>query len=126
LTKRKGGFIKLNDRIYGIYTVPENRKTPVPWPTDYASLGELKCTDYNATSYWRVAFSNETHQAATQTLVPAPIVMTDTDQLSKLCTCWYSEHPFTADMFCKHPASTCEDLATNDMRVAAHWKGFIC
>jgi hypothetical protein len=125
-TKRKGGFIKLNDRIYGIHTVPENRPGPVPWPADYASLGELKCADYNATSYWRVAFSNKTDQATSQTLIPAPIPMTDTDRLSKLCTCWYSEHPFTADMFCKDPAGTCEELATNDMRAAAYWKRFIC
>jgi hypothetical protein len=63
-TKRKGGSLKLNDIIYGVHTIPDNRGSSGPWITDYASLGELECADYNVTSYWRVASSNEKSRAA--------------------------------------------------------------
>ncbi|KAH8622161.1 hypothetical protein IG631_23267 [Alternaria alternata] len=122
-TKRKGGSIKLNDIIYGVHTIPDDRGSSGPWITDYASLGELECADYNITSYWRIASFNEKSRVKSHSLLAPPIAITDADRLSKLCTCWYSEHPFTADMFCKDPAGSCEDLARNDKRVAAVRKG---
>ncbi|RYN53182.1 hypothetical protein AA0118_g9748 [Alternaria tenuissima] len=125
-TKRKGGSLKLNDIIYGVHTIPSNRESSDPWITDYSSLGELECADYNITSYWRVASFNEKLRAESHSLLAPPIAITDADRLSKLCTCWYSEHPLTADMFCKDPAGSCEELARNDKRVAAGWKEFVC
>jgi hypothetical protein len=125
-TKRKGGSLKLNDIIYGVHTIPDSRESSGPWITDYASLGEVECADYNVTSYWRVASFNEKSQAESHSLFAPPIAITDVDRLGKLCTCWYSEHPFTADMFCKDLAGLCEDLARNDKRVAAGWKEFVC
>jgi hypothetical protein len=125
-TKRKGGSLKLNGIIYGVHTIPDSRESSGPWITDYASLGEVECADYNVTSYWRVASFNEKSQAESHSLFAPPIAITDVDRLGKLCTCWYSEHPFTADMFCKDLAGLCEDLARNDKRVAAGWKEFVC
>jgi hypothetical protein len=121
VNKRRGGVLKLNDRLYGVYTTPDDRGSHLPWLTDYTSLDDLQCTDYNATSYWRIATSAE-HPA--DGIIP--VAITDTDNLSKLCSCWYSAFPFTADLFCKGAAANCEDLAREDKRKAAFWDNFIC
>ncbi|KAI4933246.1 hypothetical protein J4E85_003651 [Alternaria conjuncta] len=120
-TKRRGGVLKLNDRLYGVYTTPDDREGNLPWLTDYVPLGDLKCSDYNHTSYWRIATSIE---GTSDT--KAPVDITETERLRKICSCWYSAFPFTSDLFCKRSAPQCGDLETDDKRKAAVWDKFAC
>jgi hypothetical protein len=68
----------------------------------------------------------ETKPTEDQSEPKIPVSITDKDKLEKLCSCWYSAYPFTADLFCKGSASKCEDLATKDDRKAAVWDDFVC
>ncbi|KAI4906568.1 hypothetical protein J4E90_010462 [Alternaria incomplexa] len=120
-TKRRGGVLKLNDRLYGVYVTPDEREDKLPWLTDYTALGDLKCANYNDTSNWHIKTSIE---GTSKT--ESPVDITERDKLSNICSCWYSAFPFTFDLFCKGSASKCEDLAADDKRKAALWDDFAC
>lgn len=91
-----------------MFATPENRRASL----DKAiPLQTLNCAEYNATSYWRTA-----------DVVPS---MQD-PRLSKLCTCWYDEHTFVAEMFCKSAAGSCAALPAEQEKVWARDKGFNC
>ena len=56
---------------------------------------ESKCTDYNATSAWRVA----------------PFIdINDSERTERLCTCWFGSNPMGAAMVCKQPGKSCADV----------------
>ncbi|KAI4636788.1 hypothetical protein J4E93_010913 [Alternaria ventricosa] len=120
-TKRRGGVLKLNDRLYGVYVTPDEREDKLPWLTDYTALGDLKCANYNDTSNWHIKTSIE---GTSKT--ESPVDITDREKLGDICSCWYSAFPFTFDLFCKGSASKCEDLAKDDKRKAALWDDFAC
>jgi hypothetical protein len=126
MNNRKGGFIKLNDRIFAVHTTPRARADHRAVLSDYASLGEFKCAEYNATNYWRIASYPEAQSYKTSTLMPAPFKITETSKSSRLCSCWYTEHPFTAELFCKPSTGACADMTELRHEQAAVLKEYVC
>ncbi|KAF1847219.1 uncharacterized protein K460DRAFT_55538 [Cucurbitaria berberidis CBS 394.84] len=103
-----GGYITLNDRIYAAFVTPASHRAS---RNNIAPMSTFKCAEYNATSYWRAAASIQSMQ--------------DT-RLSKLCTCWYDDYTFAAEMFCRPAAGDCVTLVKEENRVWAKDRGYNC
>ncbi|KAJ4362554.1 hypothetical protein N0V83_010648 [Neocucurbitaria cava] len=68
-TEKYGGIMTLNDRIYAAYCSPKTHNAS----QDIAPVHDFKCSEYNATSYWRTSDLIASMQDA---------------RLRNLCTCW--------------------------------------
>ncbi|CAO2655425.1 Nn.00g104890.m01.CDS01 [Neocucurbitaria sp. VM-36] len=103
-----GGIVKLNDRIYAALALPSSHNIT---RQEITPVNNFKCTEYNATSYWRTADAIHSMQDP---------------KLSKLCTCWYDDHTFAAQMFCKPTTGDCASLRTDENIVSTKGKDFNC